>query len=87
MNQNLAKYDNAWLQDYDVGHTVAPNLTITESGSTMYYNWQPWTYSYSPTITLTVEEALHLKKLAAKDAKLRKVMQKFAPHIAVSVKF
>lgn len=54
----------------------------TCTGSTY---WYPWNYTYSPSITLTVTEALHLQKVASNDRRLRKILKKFTPYIAVEL--
>lgn len=81
----VAYLNSTWL-DADVidttGGTACANSYIT-------YTY-PWTTTYytTPTrIRLTLSDVEHLRKCAAKDAKLKKALRKIAPYIEVEVDF
>lgn len=61
---------------------------VTGNDVTAWYQptyYQPWTYTYTPSITLSLSEANYLRKMAQKNQELRKILLRFQPYIAVEV--
>ena len=87
---------NTWLDSTSqlkiTGNTTSITTMCTSCNS---YNcgcnhWYtpsyPWNYC-TPNITLKFSEVEYLRKAAKKDAKLKKILKNFGPHIEIEVDF
>lgn len=81
--QTMAISNSVWTDE--AATTTA--TWVNNPGNSINYWYTPWYQTYSPSVTLTLTEVEHLRKLAKKDSKLRKTLKKFTPYIAVEVDF
>lgn len=85
-----------WVDNTAGGIEIGNNQNAITTTDCVDYGWlQPFTthYHYSwcacqtSKITLTLTEAMHLRKMAKADNKLRKTLRKLTPYIEVEVDF
>lgn len=89
MKTELMSIGSDWLGATAATVTTGDSFTYYgndwQPGAPTYTWYQPWTYTYSPSITLTMSEANYLRKMSHKNEELRKILGKFLPHIAVEM--
>jgi len=77
---------------YAVTDEWLEHATATTGTYQTIAGYNPWTYPYvyhpnDPEITLKLSEVEHLRKRARGDAKLKRILRKFTPHIRITVDF